>query len=157
VFDVETVDAHRTWGALDLFAAAGEVVQATTANLEGADHRRDLLEVADEAAGDVVELGAGDRHRLAVEDRAGRVEGAGRDAEDHVTSVRLASFREETQQAGDTSEAHEQDTGGVGVEGAGVADASLPIDVAEPRDDVVGRAAARLVDNDKSVAHRRRG
>ena len=41
----------------------------------------------------------------------------------------------------------------VGIERARVADAALAVDPAQARDDVVRRAARRLVDDDETVMH----
>ncbi len=153
--DVEAVDPHRAGRPLALLAAAGEVVQAATPDLEGADHRWDLLEVADEPAGDVFDLGLTDGHRLAVEDRAGGVEGARRDPEDDVAPVGLPGLGEESEQPRHAAQPDEQHTGGVGVEGAGVTDAPLPVDATQPGDDVMRRAPSRLVHHHESVAHGR--
>ncbi len=97
---------------------------------------------------------AGERHRTLVEDLAGGVERARRDAEHDATPVGLARLGEVAQQPGAATEADEQHTGGVGIERARVTDPSLPVDLAQLGHDVVRRAARRLVDDDQAVAHR---
>ena len=44
----EAVDGHRAGGALDLLALAGQLVEATTVDVDRRDHRRDLEDLAGE-------------------------------------------------------------------------------------------------------------
>ena len=46
---VEAVDVHGTRRALDLLAGARQLVEPATADLHRRHHRRELLDVADEA------------------------------------------------------------------------------------------------------------
>ena len=98
-----------------------------------------------------------DRHRPLVEHLAGGVERAGGDAEhDRARGTPCPPPGQEAQQAGGAAEPDEQHAGGVGVERARVADPALPVDLAQLGDDVVRRAAGRLVDDDEAVSHHRR-
>ena len=59
-------------------------------------------------------------------DLARGVEGGGGRAEHHLGLVGLGQRGQEAQQPGGPAEAHQQDAGGIGVEGAGVADPLWP-------------------------------
>ncbi len=131
-----------------------ELVEPASADLHRRHHRRELLELADEARDRGFDVVAGERHRLLLDDLARRVEGAGRDPEHDAPAVGLPGLLEEPQQARGAPETDEQHAGGVGIERARVPDAALPVHLAELGDDVVGRAAGRLVDDDESVSHR---
>ena len=120
LLDLEPVDAHRPRRPLDLLPGPGQLVEATPADLHRRDHRRELLDVADEARERALDLVAGERHGALVEDLARGVERAGGDAEHDPAPVGLALLREVAQQAGGAAEPDEQHAGGVGIEGAGV-------------------------------------
>ena len=105
---------------------ARELVQPATADLQRRHHRRDLLEVADEAQRIAATTSAsGHRHRPPLEHRARRVERVGGDAERDGAPVGLGRLLQEPQQPGDATEPDEQHAGRVGVERARVADALL--------------------------------
>ena len=131
--DGEALDVHGAGRALHLLAAAGEIVEAPAADAQRAHHRRDLLDVADEAGRGGVDLLAGHRQRATVEHRAGRVERARRDAEHDVAPVDLRAVLEVAQQPGDPPEPDEQHAGRVRVERAGVPDTALPVDARRRR------------------------
>ena len=99
----------------------------------------------------VFDVVARQRHRLLLDDLARRVERARRDAEHDPPAVRLARLLEKSQQPRRAPEADEQHAGGVGIERARMTDAALRVGLAQPGDDVVGRAARRLVDDDEAV------
>ena len=154
LLDVDAVDVHVPRLALDLLAAPRELVQPSTADLHRRDHRRHLLDVADEAPRGGFDLLARDGHRGAVEHLARGVERAGGDAEPDVGAVRLALDLEEAQQPGEPPETDEQHARRVGVERACVPDAPLAVRLAQLGDDVVGRPPRGLVDDDQPVHHR---
>ena len=151
---------RSTWTAtrraLDVVARARELVEPATADLHRRHHRRELLDVADEA-----------RRRALRPRRASAASAAGRRPR---PTRRACSSRCRTRSARGTPcraswrnrsrrvrapEADEQHAGGVGIERARVPDPALPVDLAQLGDDVVRRAARRLVDDDEPVAHRR--
>ena len=154
LLDVEAVDAHVARCPFDFLAFARELVQAATTDLHRRHHRRQLLDLAEEAARAPFDLVAREHHRLLVEHCARRVERGGGDAEHDTAPVRLGRLLEEAQQARRATEPDEQHAGGVGVERARVPDASLPVRAPHPGDDVVTRPARGLVDDDQAVMHR---
>src|SRR5438552_1542296 len=87
-------DRPRPRRTLDLLACSRQLVQASPAHLHRRDHRRELLDVADEAREGTLDVAASERHRSLVDDLAGGVERAGGDAEHDPTLVGLARFRE---------------------------------------------------------------
>ena len=137
--------------AVDLLARARELVQPLAADLDRRHHRRDLVDVADEQLRGGLDLLTRHRHRAAVEHLTGGVERARGDAEHDLAPVLLVGLLQEPQQPGDAAEADEEHARGVGVEGARVADAALPVDACGARDDVVRRPARGLVDDDEPV------
>ena len=130
LLDVERVDAHRPRRALDLLARARELVQPAAADLQRRDHRRHLLDVADERARIAVATSASVTGiGRAFEHRARRVERVGRDAERRrVPRYVLRRLLQEAQQPRDPAEADEQHAGRVGIERARVPDPPLPVD-----------------------------
>ena len=127
LLDVEAVDPHVPRRPLHFLAFQRELVQPTTTDLHRRDHRRQLLDVAEELRGALCDLVAREHHRSLVEHCARRVERGGGDAEHDTAPVGLGRLLEESQQARRAAQPDQQHTGGVGVEGARVPDASLPV------------------------------
>ena len=151
--DVEAVDADR-----------GAAVRSTSTPARASSCRRRpsilIAEtiggicslVADEAGGGRLDLLARELHRDPVEHRARRVERVGRDAEHDrrrgsVFDVSCRNRSSRVARPRPTSST----PGRVGIERAGVPDASLAVDAAQPADDVVRRASGRFVDDDQPV------
>ena len=154
---VERLDANPTRRALHLDTRAGELVQSPTTDLERGHHRRNLLDVTDEARRGLLDLGAGQGHRRAVEHVAGGVERARGDAEPDGSPVLLGRALQVLQQSGDAPEPDQQHARRVGIERARVPDAPLPVHLAHARHDVVRRPRRRLVDDDEAVSHHPHG
>ena len=66
-----SIRAGRGW-RLHFLALARELVQATSAHLHRGDHRRQLLDVSHELRERTLHIGLGERHRMLIQDLAGR-------------------------------------------------------------------------------------
>jgi hypothetical protein len=126
-------------------------VEPASTDLDRRHHRRELLDVSDEAPRRGLDLVAGDRHGRLIDDVPGGVERGGGDPERDGPAVLLALFLQEAQQSGGATQADEQDAGGVGIQRAGVTDPALAVHLAHAGDDVVRRPAGRFVDDDETV------
>ncbi len=138
------VDAHPPRGELDLLPRAHPVVGAAPVDLDRADGRGHLVDLADEA-------GQRRADRVVVElvgRRAGEhltlgVVGGGGDAEPDGGVVRLVGELQVAEQPGGPADADEQHAGGHRVERAGVADLAGAGEPPHPRDHVVGGQSRR--------------
>ena len=86
-------------------------------------------------------------------DLARRVERRGGHAEDDLGLVGLGQAGQELQQPGGPAQADQEHAGGVGVEGAGVADPALAEDPPAAGHHVVAGHPGRLVDHRQAVDH----
>ncbi len=149
---VEAVDRDRPRLALHLDALAGQLVEPASPHLHRGDHGGHLLDLPRQRGGGRLHVRWA--HAVHVERRrhlARRIERRGRGPEDDVGRVRLGQHGQEAHQARGAAEPDQQDPGGIGVEGAGMADPALPEDAAAARHHVVRGPAGRLVDDHQAV------
>ena len=128
---------------------AGQLVQPAAAHLHGRHHRRDLLDGAGQRRRPppAPRPGVTCGHVLGPGDLARGVERGGGGAEHDLGLVGLGQRGEEAHEPGGPAQADQQHAGGVGVEGAGVADPALAEDAAAAGHHVVGGPAGLLVDH----------
>ena len=140
--------------ALDLLAAAGQLVEVLALVAHRRVHRRHLGDLAHE-------LAEGRAHPLGVEaggvaargDHPLGVQGVGPLAQPHRAAVALGLAVEVVDQAGGAAEAEREQAPGHGVEGAGVADPALAVDPAHLADAVEGGLSRLLVQGQHRVQH----
>src|SRR5215211_935949 len=143
----QRVDPHAAGFTFDGHAAAVEVVEADTFELEGGGHWRDLEEVA----GEVGEGGADGAlfgHRgVQGNDAALGVQSVGDGAEACGDAIGFVEVCDVASEAGGASDQEYQETRGQGVEGAGVPDLGLSgEETLDLRDRPGARDAGRLVE-----------
>ncbi len=152
--DVESVHCDRPRLTLDLDPGPGQLVQSFAADLDRRDHRRHLQDLTGQRRrrrADGTEVDA--THIPLTRDLTRRIEGGGGSAEHHLARVGLGQIGEVPEQAGDTTEADEQDAGGVGIERARVPHPLLAEAAAELGHDVMRRPPGLFVDDDQPVDH----
>ena len=150
-FDVECGHRDRSWCSFDLFALARQLMQALAVDLDGAHHRRDLLDVAHErlgGAGDIVDRHP--RHVMGHGHVAVCVEGVGLDSEHGLGDVGLLEVGDEPKQPRALADPQNEHAGGAGIERSTVADLAGAEYAASLGDDVMARPAGFLVDDDEA-------
>ncbi len=150
---VECVDIDRAGFEFHFVSAAGEVVGAAAFDFHGAVGRRGLEDLADEILKGRVELGG--RGRFCSKDgrflRFGVV-GRGGGAELDRREVLLGLVHEAFAELGGFADEQEEDAGGEGVEGSGVADLGSPGKAAfDGRDGARGTDAGGFVEVDHAL------
>ncbi len=155
--DVETLDRHRASGQLDLFAGAHPRIRPHTADLDGTDRARNLLDLPGQARHCGCDLLIRDaRGRPGGQHLALGVVGAGADPEQDRGVVRLLGEQQVAEQPRGAPDSADQHTGRGGVERSGMTDAAGAGDPAEPGHHVVGGETGRLGDDDQPAGDRPR-
>lgn len=136
----ERVDLYRPALALDYFSAAVDVVEAFAADLYRGGHRWDLLYLAGKGSRRFAEVSLVRERDVQFDYLTVGVEGVGGGAEAGGGRVGLVQARNVAGEASGASYEEDEETGGEGVEGAGVAYLGL---LGEEAFDLGYRAGAR--------------
>jgi hypothetical protein len=150
----ERVDRDVYGGECDFFPAAGKVVGAYAIDMLGGVSRRNLSDGADELRCNGAE-GVGRRAWGFECDRSRWVFGVGLGAECYDRFVELRFIEDESGKTSGAADEQNQQSCSEWIECARMADALFAECTARDGDDVVGRDARRLVDEQQPVSARR--
>jgi hypothetical protein len=148
----EGINVDEPFLPFNLDAFAGKLVEGDTVDLDGGDHGWELHEIPDEGLGELIEIieREGRHGQRAGEFAIGIVTGSGL-AEFECAFVNFIIGHELLRELGSTAEDDDQQTRGVGIEGAAVADLVDFEMATDACDDIVGSGADRFVHEDGAV------
>ena len=154
--DLETVDPHGPSLAFNFDTLARVFVQPLAVDLQGRNHRRHLLDVAQQVLVDHATsvVDGHTRHVEGLERFTRVVEGRRSRPQHNLAGVVLVGTGDPLHQPRRATDTDHQNTGGVGIQSSGMPDASFSQGLAQLADDIVAGHSGGLVDDHRAVHDR---